>query len=270
MARIPRNCMNTSFFHIMIQGNNKEFIFDSKKDIELYLEILQEVKEEIPVSIISYCIMNNHAHFLFYVDEIDKMIKFMHKTGLKYAKYYNKKYNRVGYVFRGRYKTQEIKTISHFYNCIYYIHQNPVKANICEKAEEYPYSSLKNNCFKIDTEMERKIKIELERQGIWERSLTQSKIQSEAKEESNKKENKSKMYDEFLLLEVDEDKNKLCEEITQQYCEYHKISKENLKENENKEVLQKLVKKLKLEYKVSYRIIEKQLKIGRETLRKMI
>ena len=167
MARIPRNCMNTSFFHIMIQGNNKEYIFDSKKDIEIYLEILQEVKVEIPISIISYCIMNNHAHFLFYIDEIDKMIKFMHRTSLKYAKYYNKKYNRVGYVFRGRYKTQEIRTLRHFYNCIYYIYQNPVKANICEKAEEYPYSSLKNNCFKIDTEMERKIKIELERQGIW-------------------------------------------------------------------------------------------------------
>lgn len=139
--------------------NNKEYIFDSKKDIEIYLEILQEVKEEIPISIISYCIMNNHARFLFYIDEIDKMIKFMHKTGLKYAKYYNKKYNRVGYVFRGRYKMQEICTLRHFYNCIYYIHQNPIKANICEKAEDYPYSSLKNNCFKIGTEMERKLNI---------------------------------------------------------------------------------------------------------------
>lgn len=56
----------------------------------------------------------------------------------------------------------------------------------------------------------------------------------------------------------------------EQYCEYHKISIEELKESENKEVLQKLIKKLKLEYKVSYRIMEKQLKIGRETLRKMI
>lgn len=264
MARIPRNCMNTSFFHIMVQGNNKEFIFNSKKDIELYLEILQEVKEEIPISIISYCIMNNHAHFLFYIDEIDKMIKFMHKTSLKYAKYYNKKYDRVGYVFRGRYKTQEIKTISHFYNCIYYIHQNPVKANICEKAEEYPYSSLKNNCFKIDTEMERKIKIELERQGIWERSLSQPK------KESNVIESNPKIYDEFLLLEVDEDKNRFCEEIIQQYCDYYKILKENLKEHENKDVLKNLIKKLRFEYKVSYRIMEKQLKIGRETLRKMI
>ena len=260
MARIPRNCMNTSFFHIMIQGNNKEYIFDSKKDIEIYLEILQEVKEEIPISIISYCIMNNHAHFLFYIDEIDKMIKFMHKTSLKYAKYYNKKYNRVGYVFRGRYKTQEICTLGHFYNCIYYIYQNPVKANICEKAEDYPYSSLKNNCFKIDTEMERKMKIELERQGILEYS----------KENSLKIENRPKMCDQFLLLEVDENKEKICEETIQKYCEYYKISKENLKENENKDLLQKLVKKLKLEYKVSYRMMEKKLQIGRETLRKII
>lgn len=255
MPRIPRNCMNTSFFHIMVQGNNKEFIFDSQKDIELYLEILQEVKEEIPISIISYCIMNNHAHFLFYVDEIDKMIKFMHKTSLKYAKYYNKKYNRVGYVFRGRYKTQEITTLSHFYNCILYIHQNPVKAKICKKAEEYPYSSLLNNCFKIETEMEKKIKIELERQGIWERS---------------KKERQEDVYEEFLLLEVEENKEKLCEDLIEQYCIYYKISKEDLKENEKRDLLKELVKKLKLEYKISYRLISKQLQIGREIIRNII
>ena len=78
------------------------------------------------------------------------------------------------------------------------------------------------------------------------------------------------MYDEFLLLEVDENKEKICEETIQQYCDYYKISKENLKENVNKDLLQKLVKKLKLEYKISYRIMEKKLQIGRETLRKII
>ena len=48
------------------------------------------------------------------------------------------------------------------------------------------------------------------------------------------------------------------------------IQKENLKEHENKDVLKNLIKKLRFEYKVSYRIMENQLKIGRETLRKMI
>lgn len=248
MARIPRNCMDTSFFHIMVQGNNKEYIFNSSKDIEEYLKILQEVKEEIPISIIAYCIMNNHAHFLFYVDEINQMIKFMHKTGLKYAKYYNKKYNRVGYVFRGRYKSQEIYTLRHFYNCIYYIHQNPVKARICEKAEEYLYSSLGNNCFKIETKMEKEIKMRLEMQGILERSKLAEK-------------------NEFVLMEMEENKEQICEEVIEEYVCYYNLSKKELLEN--KEKLKELVRKLKLDYAISYRIMEKKLNIGRETLRKL-
>lgn len=248
MARIPRNCMDTSFFHIMVQGNNKEYIFNSSKDIEEYLKILQEVKEEIPISIIAYCIMNNHAHFLFYVDEINQMIKFMHKTGLKYAKYYNKKYNRVGYVFRGRYKSQEIYTLRYFYNCIYYIHQNPVKARICEKAEEYLYSSLGNNCFKIETKMEKEIKMRLEMQGILERSKLAEK-------------------NEFVLMEMEENKEQICEEVIEEYVCYYNLSKKELLEN--KEKLKELVRKLKLDYAISYRIMEKKLNIGRETLRKL-
>lgn len=248
MARIPRNCMDTSFFHIMVQGNNKEYIFNSSKDIEAYLKILQEVKEEITISIIAYCIMNNHAHFLFYVDEINQMIKFMHKTGLKYAKYYNKKYNRVGYVFRGRYKSQEIYTLRHFYNCIYYIHQNPVKARICEKAEEYLYSSLGNNCFKIETKMEKEIKMQLEMQGILERSKLVEK-------------------NEFVLMEMEENKEQICEELIEEYVCYYNLSKKELLEN--KEKLKELVRKLKLDYSISYRIMEKKLNIGRETLRKL-
>ena len=59
----------------------------------------------------------------------------------KYGKYYNKKYNRIGYVFRDRYKSEGIYSEKQLYNCIQYIYNNPVKAGICVKPEEYPYSN---------------------------------------------------------------------------------------------------------------------------------
>jgi len=69
----------------------------------------------------------------------------MHKLNTKYAMYYNKKYNRVGYVFRDRYKSEGIYSEEHLYNCIKYIYNNPVKAGICNKPEEYKYSNYKKN-----------------------------------------------------------------------------------------------------------------------------
>ena len=55
--------------------------------------------------------------------------------------YYNKKYKRIGYVFRDRYKSQGIYTEKQIHNCIRYIYDNPVKAGICEHAKDYKYSN---------------------------------------------------------------------------------------------------------------------------------
>ena len=87
--------------------------------------------------------MNNHAHILIKAEKINELSKYMQRLNTKYARYYNKKYNRVGYVFRDRYKSEGIYSEEHLYNCIKYIYDNPVKAGICSKAEDYPYSNYK-------------------------------------------------------------------------------------------------------------------------------
>ena len=74
--------------------------------------------------------------------------KFMQKTNLLYAQMYNREEKRYGVLFRNRYRTEPIYNIKYLINCIKYIHNNPVKANIVEKCEDYKYSSYidyKNN-----------------------------------------------------------------------------------------------------------------------------
>ena len=87
--------------------------------------------------------MNNHAHMLIETEKIKELSKYMQRLNGIYGKYYNKKYNRVGYVFRDRYKSEGIYSEEYLYNCIRYIYDNPVKAGICSKPEEYPYSNYK-------------------------------------------------------------------------------------------------------------------------------
>lgn len=94
--------------------------------------------------------MSNHAHMLIETEEIKELSKYMQRLNTKYGKYYNKKYNRVGYVFRDRYRAQGIYTEKYLYNCLRYIYNNPVKAGICKNAEDYPYSNYK----KIDGELD--------------------------------------------------------------------------------------------------------------------
>ena len=163
MPRYPRNYLKTSFFHIVTQGINKSYIFDKPEDIKFYIKTMYELEKKYSLKIIAYCIMNNHAHILIESEIVQELSKYMQRLNTKYGRYYNKKYNRVGYVFRDRYKSEGIYCEKHLYNCIKYIYDNPVKAGICTKPQDYPYSnyrkSIKNIAEQeyifIDAEVER-------------------------------------------------------------------------------------------------------------------
>ena len=125
----------------MVQGVNKEYIFNKQEYIQKYLDILKKIKNEYDLEILAYCIMNNHAHFLVYTEDIEKFGKYMQKTNLLYAQMYNKKENRCGVLFRNRYKTEPIYDRKYLINCIKYIHNNPVKARMVMKCEDYEFST---------------------------------------------------------------------------------------------------------------------------------
>jgi len=143
MPRIPRMYLNTDYFHVITQGINKIYIFDNSNDIKFYIKSMYELKDKYNIDMIAYCIMNNHAHMLIKSEVIKNLSRFMHDLNTRYGCYYNKKYKRVGYVFRDRYKSEGIYTEEHLYSCIKYIYDNPVKAGICNKPEEYLYSNYK-------------------------------------------------------------------------------------------------------------------------------
>lgn len=143
MPRIARKDLNSNFFHIIAQGINKEYIFKNEWYIEKYKKILLKDMEIYNISILAYCIMNNHIHLLLYTESNQNMSKFMHHVNLQYGQYYNYKENRVGIVFRNRFLSQAIFNENYLLNCIEYIHNNPVKAKMVTKAEDYKYSSCK-------------------------------------------------------------------------------------------------------------------------------
>ena len=211
MSRLPRNYMKTPFFHIITQGIEKRFIFEKPEDIKYYIKIMYKIKEEHNINIIAYCIMNNHTHMLVETQVIEQLSKYMQRINTTYGKYYNKKYNRVGYVFRDRYKAEGIYSEKHLYNCIKYIHNNPVKAGICNKAEEYPYSNYKMM-----------------------RTEFKEKYSSMAKSDYSNEEN-----EEYVFIDVDEKNEKPCDKIIEAYLKENKIDLKSIKQS--KEMLKKLI-----------------------------
>lgn len=141
MPRIARNNLNGNFFHIVVQGLNKEYIFSEEKYIYKYRNIMFEKLKKVDITILGYCVMSNHVHILIFSEKISEISKYMQLVNTTYSNFYNKQEKRVGYVFKDRFYSQEILNKKHLYNCLKYIHNNPVKSGICKNMSEYLYSS---------------------------------------------------------------------------------------------------------------------------------
>ena len=77
-----------------------------KSKIGLAEKEIKSIKQRRPlVNIVAFCLMPNHYHLLLEQEEKDGISKFMNKIGVGYANYFNLKYQRVGPLFQGKFKS---------------------------------------------------------------------------------------------------------------------------------------------------------------------
>mgnify|MGYP001592290554 FL=1 len=121
------------FVHDLFEFNDREAAlnigyFFKNQYIDLRSRYIGEKrqKRKFLVKILIFCLMPNHYHLLLTPIVEGGITKFMRKLNIGYAKYFNQKYERVGALFQGRYKSIHIQNDSHFIHLPYYIHLNPL------------------------------------------------------------------------------------------------------------------------------------------------
>ncbi|MGN1266720.1 MAG: transposase [Dorea sp.] len=142
MPRTSRKESVTGIYHVMTRGLNKMPVFKEKREKTRMINLIRENLSIYDVEIFAYCIMSNHLHLLIKAD-LQELASFMAKILAAFAKYYNYKHNRIGYVFQSRYKSQCVENENYFWNCLRYIHRNPSQQEGIEELLKYEYSSLK-------------------------------------------------------------------------------------------------------------------------------
>lgn len=146
-------------YNIYNRGNNQQQIFFKPDN---YLFFLKKVRKFIlpHCDILSYCLMPNHFHFLINADKrtiTTKIIAGKEKNILSegirmllssYTQAINKQNNTSGSLFQQNTKAKTIAKGSNLYDllCFHYIHQNPMKAKLVKKMEDWEYSSFKDYC----------------------------------------------------------------------------------------------------------------------------
>ena len=142
MSRLPRKAFETNYYHVIVQGIGKEKIFEQGWMKAEYLNDLALYKDIHGIKVLTYVVMDNHCHMLLYAPDAPSLGAYMRRVNTRYAQFYNHMCERVGYVFRDRYKSQAIFDDDYLINCMVYIHNNPVKVGIVQNPADYAHSGM--------------------------------------------------------------------------------------------------------------------------------
>lgn len=140
MPRVPRNRSKTGIYHIIMRGINRQSIFEDEEDCIKFIEVLQKYKKISEYKLYAYCLMGNHLHLLL-MEGKEPLEQIMRRICGSYVFWYNRKYGRVGYLFQDRYKSEPVEDDTYFLTVLRYIYQNPIKAGLVMRIEDYIWNN---------------------------------------------------------------------------------------------------------------------------------
>jgi len=140
MGRKPRVQFPGALYHVVTRGNRRERIFLDDADCRQYLTQLQSARDCFGFTLYAYVLMPNHVHLLLETGEVI-LSRIMLWLGTAYARYFNRRYGKIGHLFQGRYKAILCDKDAYLLALVRYLHLNPVRAGIVRDPAEYPWSS---------------------------------------------------------------------------------------------------------------------------------
>jgi putative transposase len=117
------------FLALLYLGNSQKEVClgDYSKEERQLINLFNEKNDKKLVSIGAYCLMPNHFHLLVREEMENGTSTFMKKLLTSYSMYFNKKYERTGTLFEGRFKSKHIGEDRYLEYLFSYIHLNPLK-----------------------------------------------------------------------------------------------------------------------------------------------
>lgn len=129
-----------TYYHVLSRGNEKREIFWEEKDYLRFLDILGKMVERFKLELHAYVLMKNHFHLLVHTKEAN-LSRAIQWLSVSYSVWFNKRHQRSGHLFQGRFKSFLIEDDRYFMTMCLYIHGNPLRAEIVKRLSDYRWSS---------------------------------------------------------------------------------------------------------------------------------
>src|SRR5687767_13788050 len=137
MARPLRIEFAGALYHVTARGNARMPIFDDDADRRNFLSVLEQVLDRSGWLLHAYCLMGNHYHLMVETMQANLSAGMRQLNGV-YTQRFNRRHERVGHLFQGRFKAILVERDSYLLELCRYVVLNPVRAGMVKRVQDYP------------------------------------------------------------------------------------------------------------------------------------
>jgi putative transposase len=139
MARIPRSALPDGFFHVHTRG---VFGLDVFPDADHRTEFMNDIARctgALGWICHAAVVLTTHYHVVLETTR-ERLSRGLHGLNGHYALRFNERHERYGHVFAERFRAKVIEDEDYLFDACNYVVLNPVKAGLCERPEDWPWS----------------------------------------------------------------------------------------------------------------------------------
>jgi REP element-mobilizing transposase RayT len=140
VGRVARNALPDGFFHVYARGvPGAGALYRDDEDRLSFIDIFWRVAGREGWTCYALCLMSTHYHVVVESTR-ERLSAGMERLNGEYARSFNRKHGRFGHVFAERFSTRVVEEEQYLFEVCAYVTLNPVRAGLCARADEWPWS----------------------------------------------------------------------------------------------------------------------------------
>ena len=141
MPRTARASVGGYCYHVINRGNARAEVFHADGDYQAFITLLKDASDRVPMRLLAYCLMPNHFHLALWPHRDGDLSQWMQWLLTAHVRRYHRWHESSGHVWQGRFKAFPIEQDAHLLTVLRYIEQNPMRAGLVVRAEDWRWSS---------------------------------------------------------------------------------------------------------------------------------
>lgn len=139
MARPDRSALPDGYFHVYGRSTFGGVVFGDGEDRDVYVHGIRVCERRYRWLVHAFALLSTHYHIVIESTRA-ALSAGMQRLNGGYGRYVNTRYDRFGHVFSERFRSRVIDSEEYLYDACAYVLQNPVRAGLCDRPEDWPWS----------------------------------------------------------------------------------------------------------------------------------